>query len=124
MRRSLSIDLYGQDIAEVKHREWQEAIKQSKSSKLTTEAIDQVPPPDMKKIELDVKVTHISSPSMFWTHYGEDVEAKEERLQQIIAQNLDRCEGVRDRKLVKVGNVYLAPFKDKDDECKFCNQSL
>ena len=43
--KRLSINLYGLEIAEAKHKEWQEAIKQTKTSLLTTEAIDQVPPP-------------------------------------------------------------------------------
>ena len=63
-----------------------------------------------------LKLVHISSPGMFWTHYGTDVDEKEDRLQQIIAHNLDRCEGVNDKKEVRCGNVYLAPYKDQADE--------
>ena len=115
-KKNLAIDLYGKDIAEEKHKEWQEAIQKSTSGKMTTEAIDQVPPPDMNTTELKMKLTYITSPSLFWTHYGPEVERKEERLQQIIANSLARCEGVKDMEEVMCGKVYLAPYKEDGEE--------
>ena len=41
----------------------------------TTQAIDQVPSPGMDVTMLDFKLTCISSPGLFWTHYG-DVDVK------------------------------------------------
>ena len=119
LKKKLFINLYGQEIAEGKFKEWKEAIELSKTSELTTEAIDQVPPPDMNTTEMVLKLVHISSPNMFWTHYGSEVDEKEDRLQQIIASNLDRCEGVKDKMEVRCGNVYLAPYKDKADDYHF-----
>ena len=66
LKKKLSINLYGQEIAEGKFKEWKEAIEQSKTSELTTEAIDQVPPPDMNTTEIALRLVHISSPSMFF----------------------------------------------------------
>merc|ERR1719317_1886543 len=113
--KRLNINLYGQENAETKYREWQEAIKQTKASLLTTEAIDQVPPPSMNMTEMQLKLVHISSPSMFWTHYGSEVDKQEDRLGEIIAKNLHRCEVIKSVKEVKCGNVYLAPYKEKTE---------
>ena len=66
-----------------------------------------------------MKLVHISSPNTFWTHYGSEVDEKEDRLQQIIAHNLDRCERVKDKMEVRCGNVYLAPQKEKEDYYPF-----
>ena len=74
LRKNLSIKLYGQDIAEEKFKEWQETIKQSFSGELSTEAIDQVPPPNVNISEIELKVTHVSSPSVFWIHYGDEAD--------------------------------------------------
>ena len=113
--KRLNINLYGQETAETKFKEWQEAIKQTKSSLLTTEAIDQVPPPSMNMTEMELKLVHISSPSMFWTHFGKNVELQEDRLGEIIGKNLHRSEVVKSVKEVKCGNVYLAPYKEKKE---------
>ena len=53
--KRLSINLYGQEIAETKYKEWQDVIKQSKSSELTTEAIDQVHPPSMNLTDMPLQ---------------------------------------------------------------------
>ena len=92
-KKNLAIDLYGKDIAEEKHKEWQEAIQKSTCGKMTTEAIDQVPPPDMNTTELKMKLTYI-----------------------IIANSLARCEGVKDMEEVMCGKVYLAPYKKEGEE--------
>ena len=123
----LYINLYGQEIAEVKYKEWKEAVKLSESVGITTEAIDQVDPPRKGDLTLDnLKIVHISSPNMFWIHYHTDgkgkplefqkLEEKEVRLQELIANNLNSCPIIKNVNEVKCGNVYLAPFKLESED--------
>merc|ERR1719477_289435 len=64
---------------------------------------------------MELKLVHISSPSMFWTQFGKNVELQEDRMGEIIGKNLHRSEVVKSVKEVKCGNVYLAPYKEKNE---------
>ena len=59
------INLYGKDVAEVKFKEWEDVVEKSKSSELTTDAIDQVAPPGKDVTRIDLKLVPVSSPNMF-----------------------------------------------------------
>ena len=110
--------LYGTvDIAKAKHKEWKEILKRlEEQKKLTSNEIGQVPPPGLDVTCLDIdKVTHISSPSMFWIQTRDRIQ-DDERLVEIIDQVLRSCVQVTDHKDVRVGNVYLAPYKEEEDE--------
>ena len=62
-----AIYYYSEDVAERKYNEWQKAIDNKiANSELTTDMLEQVPPPDMATVELEIKPVHISSPSVFW----------------------------------------------------------
>ena len=116
--QKLKLKLYGTvDIAKAKHEEWKEILRRIKEQKeLTTNEIGQVPPPGLDVTCLDIdKVTHISSPSMFWIQTRDRVQ-DDERLVEIIDQVLRSCVQVTDHQDVRVGNVYLAPYKEEDDE--------
>ena len=117
--KKLSFNLYGtKEIAEAKHEEWKETVEKLQQKKLTCKEIEQVEPPGKEQDLLNIeKVTHISSPSMFWVQTAENKD-KDERLLTIINQVLVQCPAVK--KDVKIGDLFLAPYREtKDDETQF-----
>ena len=117
--RKLSFNLYGtKEIAEAKHEEWQETVQKLQQMKLTSKEVEQVQPPGKEQDVLNIeKVTHISSPSMFWVQTAENKD-KDERLLTIINQVLVQCPAVK--KDVQIGDLFLAPYREsEDDETQF-----
>ena len=100
------IQVYNLEDAKNIHQEWEEAIMNAEKS-LSTSNIQQLQPPHMGEEEIVISnVSHVSSPSMFWIHYGDSPE-KMERIRNITEQVLVKCRPVRGR--VQVGQVFLAP---------------
>ena len=109
--RKNKIRIYDEKEAKAIHEEWQATVKRVESDKtLSTNAIHQVQPPLPAEENLLIKkFSHISSPSMFWVHYGEESLASLERIQSIIEQVLARCPAVKAGQTVRAGQVFLAP---------------
>ena len=112
----LKLKLYNSvDIAQEKHKEWEEIVKNANDSRLSSNVVGQVPPPGMNVTSLDIdKVTHISSPSLFWVQTQESSQ-QGARIQEIISQVLKRCSPVLSADHVKIGDLYLAPYKDEEE---------
>ena len=98
-----SVKMYNPDVAHSKFYEWQEAIKVTSRSALTTEFIEQVSPPAMSVTKLVIEPVHISSPSVFWIQYGDGAQEKDARLQEIISSCLDKLSRVERPDQVKRG---------------------
>merc|ERR1719414_128021 len=116
-----SVRIYNPDVAQSKYQEWQETIKLTSESALTTDCIEQVSPPAMSVTSLTLDPVHISSPSVFWIQYGDGVEEKDARLQEIISSCLGKFTRVVTPDQVKRAGLYIAPYKDvgEDEPCYY-----
>ena len=109
--------MYGSvEMAEAKHEEWKKAVEIAKKKQLQSTHIEQIPPPGKDVSHLNIeRITHVSSPSMFWVQTTE-VSHNVERLHTIIEHSLRNCPQVGSIYDVKVGNMFLAPFKDPSEK--------
>ena len=110
IRRNV-IKVYDVEEAKAIHEDWEKSIKRVENNKtLSTTNIHHLQPPLPAEEKILIKkFGQISSPSMFWVHYGEDSLDNLERIRVIIQQVLPRCQAVKPRESVKVGQVFLAP---------------
>ena len=102
-----SVFTYTEPMAELKWREWREAITTAATATSTTDLVEQVAPPDTAVTELAIDPVHVSSPSVFWIQYGEGAEEKAERLQEILATCVTSLARVADAGTVARGQLYI-----------------
>ena len=118
--KKLAINLYGSlELAEEKHKEWKKMVENAKDHQLSSPYLEQISPPGRDKNSLNIeRITHVSSPSLFWVHTMESSQM-ELRVQEMITQVLRHCTQVSNKYDIKEGCLYLAPFKDEDGDTQF-----